>query len=144
MEKDRAYTLSQVAQHKSKKDCWFTINGRVLDVTKFLEEHPGGEELLIEYAGKDATKGFEAVGHSKEAHNLVSKFQVGYLQGYNIKQLDDHSDKQLPKGREMEAFVIKEDPKPGHKVLVEFFVPVLVAGLYFGYRCMTGAVYFGS
>jgi hypothetical protein len=26
---ERVFTLSQVAQHKSKKDCWFVVNGRV-------------------------------------------------------------------------------------------------------------------
>lgn len=27
------------------------------DVTKFLEEHPGGEEVVLETAGTDATEG---------------------------------------------------------------------------------------
>jgi cytochrome b involved in lipid metabolism len=26
---ERVFTLSQVAQHKSKKDCWLVVNGRV-------------------------------------------------------------------------------------------------------------------
>ena len=28
------------------------IDGLVVDVTKFLEDHPGGEEVLLEQAGK--------------------------------------------------------------------------------------------
>lgn len=118
---------------------------QVLDVTKFLEEHPGGEEVLMEYGGKDASKGFEAIGHSKEAYNLLPKFQVGRLQGHGNGDSGD-SDERLPKGngRKMEAHVLKDDPSPKHSILVEFVVPVLVAGIYFGYRCITGAVSFGS
>ncbi|KAJ6861884.1 hypothetical protein NC652_032077 [Populus alba x Populus x berolinensis] len=50
MSGQKTFTLSLVAQHRSKKDCWFVINGRVLDVTKFLDEHPAGGEVLVEVA----------------------------------------------------------------------------------------------
>lgn len=30
------FTAAQVAEHKTAKDCWITVNGRVFDVTKFL------------------------------------------------------------------------------------------------------------
>ncbi|MBA0775313.1 hypothetical protein Gotri_010467 [Gossypium trilobum] len=36
------------------KDCWLVIDGRALNVTRCLEEHPGGEEVLIESADADA------------------------------------------------------------------------------------------
>ncbi|XP_057468850.1 cytochrome b5-like [Actinidia eriantha] len=142
MEKQRVFTLSQVAQHKSKKDCWLIINGRVLDVTKFLEEHPGGEEVLLESAGKDATKDFNDIGHSQAAKNLLVKYQVGFLQGYVVQEGDSNvgadSSKEL-KPKEMKAFVIKEDPAPKYKVFIEFFVPMFVAIFFFGYRNLTGA-----
>merc|ERR1740121_3017910 len=35
------YTLEEVAKHTTKSDCWVVVNGEVLDVTKFLSEHPG-------------------------------------------------------------------------------------------------------
>nr|XP_048322594.1 cytochrome b5-like [Ziziphus jujuba var. spinosa] len=129
----------EVAQHKSKKDCWFVINGRVLDVTKFLEEHPGGEEVLLESAGKDATKDFEDIGHSKAAKHLLLKYQVGVLQGYKIQDVDDKDDASFKetKNKEMSAFVIKDDASPKYAAFLEFFVPLLVAGSYFGYRCLT-------
>ncbi|KAK2999197.1 hypothetical protein RJ639_022776 [Escallonia herrerae] len=147
MEKRQVFTLSQVAQHKSKKDCWFIINGRVLNVTKFLEEHPGGEEVLIESAGKDATKEFEDVGHSKAAKNLLLKYQVGYLQGYNIQEGGDAGDAasfKETKAREMTAFVVKDDPGTKYAAFVEFFVPILVASCFFGYRYISGAAQFSS
>ncbi|MCD7448421.1 hypothetical protein HAX54_041912 [Datura stramonium] len=137
----RIFTLSQVEQHKSKQDCWIIIHGRVLDVTKFLEEHPGGEEVLIESAGKDATKEFEDIGHSKAAKNFLFKHQIGYLQGYKIPDDDNLVTdffKEPIKAKEMEAYVIKEDPK--YQIFVEYFVPFLAAAFFLYYRYLTGAL----
>lgn len=112
-------------------------------MTKFLEEHPGGEEVLLESAGKDATKDFEDIGHSKAAKNLLLKYQVGVLQGYKIQDDADKDEtsfnsKDSKKG-EMSAFVIKDDATPKYAALLEVFVPLLVAGSYFGYTYLTKA-----
>ncbi|XP_057729037.1 cytochrome b5-like [Arachis stenosperma] len=132
---------TEINQHKSKKACWLVINGRVLGVTKFLEERPGGKEVLMELAGKDATKEFDAIGHRKGAQNLVLKHQVGVLQGATIEEVEakDHVADTESKNKEMSAFVIKEDPKSMSETLYEFFVPVLVGTFYFGYRLLTRA-----
>jgi cytochrome b involved in lipid metabolism len=45
--------------------CIITIHGQQYDVSSFLEEHPGGADILKDLHGKDATKDFEDVGHSK-------------------------------------------------------------------------------
>ncbi|PON54245.1 Nitrate reductase NADH dependent [Parasponia andersonii] len=139
MAEPRVFTLAQVAPHKSKYDCWIVINGRVLDVTKFLEEHPGGEEVLIELAGKDATRGFEDVGHSKAAQSLLLKYQVGVLQGYKIQDADKDVPLKDSRNKEMKAFVIKNDPVSKYAAFLDFFVPLLVAGSYFGYRFLSRA-----
>nr|AAF60299.1 cytochrome b5 DIF-F [Petunia x hybrida] len=149
MDKQRVFTLSQVAEHKSKQDCWIIINGRVVDVTKFLEEHPGGEEVLIESAGKDATKEFQDIGHSKATKNLLFKYQIGYLQGYKASDdselelnLVTDSIKEPNKAKEMKAYVIKEDPKPKYLTFVEYLLPFLAAAFYLYYRYLTGALQF--
>jgi cytochrome b involved in lipid metabolism len=111
----------------------------VLDVTKFLEEHPGGEEVILEVAGKDATKEFNDIGHSKAAQNLVLKYQVGVLEGAKVEKVDDMDfveDKES-KSKEMSAFVIKEDTSCKTATLLELFVPILFACIYFGYSVIT-------
>merc|ERR1711972_553747 len=55
------YTLEEVAKHTSKSDCWVVVNGEVLDVTKFLSEHPGGELAILTFAGKDASEEFNMI-----------------------------------------------------------------------------------
>ncbi|KAG0167500.1 hypothetical protein DFQ28_001707 [Apophysomyces sp. BC1034] len=51
----------EVSQHKSKDDLWLIIHGKVYDLTKFLPEHPGGQRILLKYAGQDATDAFEPI-----------------------------------------------------------------------------------
>merc|ERR1712151_283012 len=55
------YSLEEVAKHTSKTDCWVVVSGQVLDVTKFLGEHPGGELAILTFAGKDATEEFNMI-----------------------------------------------------------------------------------
>ncbi|ETE73847.1 Cytochrome b5 [Ophiophagus hannah] len=64
------YKLEEVQKHNHSQSTWIIINRRIYDLTKFLEEHPGGEEVLREQAGGDATESFEDVGHSTDARTL--------------------------------------------------------------------------
>lgn len=72
-------TLDEVKQHNSRDSVWFVIHNKVYDVTKFMEEHPGGEEVLLEQAGKNASEIFEDVSHSADAKDLMKTYLVGEL-----------------------------------------------------------------
>ncbi|XP_032627282.1 cytochrome b5 type B isoform X2 [Chelonoidis abingdonii] len=71
------FTLAEVAKRSSSREAWLVIHGRVYDVGRFLEEHPGGEEVLLEQAGKDATESFEDVGHSTDAREMLKEYFIG-------------------------------------------------------------------
>ncbi|XP_049574620.1 cytochrome b5 type B [Syngnathus scovelli] len=73
------YTLEDVQSHNMSNDTWLIIHDKVYDVTSFLEEHPGGEEVLLEQAGADATESFEDVGHSTDAREMLQQFYIGEL-----------------------------------------------------------------
>lgn len=45
----------------------------------FFSQHPGGEEVLLEQAGKDATEEFEDVGHSSDAREVMEKYKIGEI-----------------------------------------------------------------
>ena len=47
--------------------------------TAFLDDHPGGEEVLMDRAGDDATEDFEDVGHSNDARRTLEKYEIGEL-----------------------------------------------------------------
>merc|ERR1719218_29913 len=55
------YPMSEVAKHNSKESCWVVLDGKVLDVTNFLADHPGGELAILTFAGKDATEEFNMI-----------------------------------------------------------------------------------
>ncbi|XP_037947478.1 cytochrome b5 [Teleopsis dalmanni] len=78
-EEVKTYTRKQIAEHNTNKDTWIVIHNNVYDVTSFLNEHPGGEEVLIEQGGKDATENFEDVGHSSDAREMMKKYKIGEL-----------------------------------------------------------------
>jgi nitrate reductase (NAD(P)H) len=83
-----ACTEKEIRQHNNEKDCWIVIRGKVYDVTKYLTEHPGGEEVILEFAGSDATLQFDDIGHSKDAVKLLEKFEIGVCHDYdNTKKL---------------------------------------------------------
>uniref|UniRef100_A0A2K5R899 Cytochrome b5 n=1 Tax=Cebus imitator TaxID=2715852 RepID=A0A2K5R899_CEBIM len=73
------YTLEEIKKHNHSKSTWLILHHKVYDLTKFLEEHPGGEEVLREQAGGDATENFEDVGHSTDARELSKTYIIGEL-----------------------------------------------------------------
>ncbi|KAH8272241.1 hypothetical protein KR044_013158 [Drosophila immigrans] len=79
-------SLATVKEHNKPNDLWIVIDNKVYDVTKFLLEHPGGEDSLTAVAGTDATKDFNDVGHSSEAREMLKKFYVGNLAASDIKK----------------------------------------------------------
>merc|ERR1712013_958621 len=56
-----AYTMEEVAKHNQKGDVWVVLSGRVLNVSSFLSQHPGGELAILTFAGKDATAEFDMI-----------------------------------------------------------------------------------
>lgn len=37
------------------------IHGKVYDLTEFLPSHPGGQKIILKYAGQDATDAFDPI-----------------------------------------------------------------------------------
>ncbi|ORY07127.1 cytochrome b5 [Basidiobolus meristosporus CBS 931.73] len=75
----KTISAEELTTHATKSDIWLAIDGKVYDVTKFLDEHPGGEEVILEQAGLDATEAFVDVGHSEDARNMLTDMLVGEM-----------------------------------------------------------------
>ncbi|KAL2918377.1 hypothetical protein HK105_201777 [Polyrhizophydium stewartii] len=78
----KTITTDELARHNKETDCWIAVRGRVMDITRFLDIHPGGKRILLTVAGKDATVEFE---RHHEANIVLAKyadkFTVGFLPG---------------------------------------------------------------
>jgi len=75
---------TELAKHNTPEDCWVCVDGRVYDVTKFLSQHPGGEKILYDVAGTDATKQFFEVHRLDVLKKLGPKLLVGDLEGGKV------------------------------------------------------------
>lgn len=76
----KTFTLDEVAKHKTEDSVWFVIDAVVYDVSDFLDAHPGGEAVLRQVAGKDATVDF----YNLHRHEVLVKYAdlaVGTVQG---------------------------------------------------------------
>lgn len=76
----RIFTLEDVAEHHTATSCWVTRNGKVYDVTNFLPDHPGGDDLILKYAGKDigdVMKDASEHEHSEAAYDMLDDFVIG-------------------------------------------------------------------
>ncbi|PRT54866.1 Ceramide very long chain fatty acid hydroxylase SCS7 [Wickerhamiella sorbophila] len=55
---------------------------RIFDVTNFVADHPGGEELITEYQGKEITevmKDRDSHAHSDSAYEMLEDYFIGTL-----------------------------------------------------------------
>ncbi|PWW76300.1 hypothetical protein C7212DRAFT_358047 [Tuber magnatum] len=104
------YTLEDIAAHANPKDCWILIKGTVYDVTKFLPQHPGGAEVILSYAGADATGAYESFHPS----SLLETPPPGF------KSLGPLSPSDLPISRNLELEV-KRPPKPPLHTIINTF-----------------------
>lgn len=75
----------EIAKHNVTSDCWMIIEGNVYNLTSFLNEHPGGINIMTPYCGKDGTKAYQTKDknppskHSKTADALLPKYLIGKL-----------------------------------------------------------------
>ncbi|EMC92161.1 hypothetical protein BAUCODRAFT_77775 [Baudoinia panamericana UAMH 10762] len=77
-------TLPQadVASHNTAESCYVTVGTKVYDVTDFLEDHPGTDELILKYAGKDVKKAMEdpmSHPHSGAAWEMLDEYLIGFV-----------------------------------------------------------------
>jgi len=101
MSEKQVYRLAEVKQlAEDKSKCIMIINNHVYDITRFLDEvwkqrscfwlsylfllqHPGGDEVLKEQHGLDASNAFEDVGHSNDAREQMQQYEIGQLHSVN-------------------------------------------------------------
>ncbi|KAK8845572.1 hypothetical protein IAR55_006287 [Kwoniella newhampshirensis] len=80
----KIYSLAEVARHNTRSSTLVTYSGKVYDLTPFLADHPGGDDIVLEYAGKDigAVMSDESQHvHSRAAYEMMEEFEVGELGG---------------------------------------------------------------
>ena len=54
---DKEFSMEEVKKHNKKDDLWIVVKGLVLDLSNWVDEHPGGPQALFSHMGRDATEG---------------------------------------------------------------------------------------
>ncbi|XP_019878717.2 cytochrome b5-like [Aethina tumida] len=105
-EEIKKFSLAEIANNNGKDTdrTWIIYKDSVYDVTDYLEEHPGGGDLITEWAGKDATKAFDDFGHSGDAKREMKKYKIGEVNDDERKQKGKaKSEKTESKGPKVET-----------------------------------------
>ena len=123
---------------------------QVYDVTSFMDDHPGGDEVMVSstgtntnyivtnqivwqisenqqfteelcFAGKDATNDFEDVGHSETARNMLDKYYIGDVDPLTFKATyAPVLARKAPTDDNRAGFMVK---------ILQLLVPIVILGL---------------
>ncbi|TFK43850.1 cytochrome b5-like heme/steroid binding domain-containing protein [Crucibulum laeve] len=128
MSANKIVTLDELRANKSKDKFYILIHEKVYDVTKFMDEHPGGDEVILAEGGQDATEAFEDVGHSDEARALLPGMLVGdFEKGSGLKLKSGAAAAQASR--------VAGAVEQGSNLM--YFVPLGLLGGYFAWRYYT-------
>jgi predicted heme/steroid binding protein len=83
----RAYTLSELAQHRYVDDCWIAVDGSVYDITEHVAHHPSWEHggistvlSILAHAGSECSAEFHDIHRPyPAAHRQLRAFYIGEL-----------------------------------------------------------------
>ena len=76
------FTKADVLKKRDEGLCYIVVRNKVYDVTDFLEEHPGGAEIITDINAGDfeqQTFDFDEAEHSEEAMEDLEEFYKGDL-----------------------------------------------------------------
>ena len=72
-------SINDINDSINDNKCIVVINNNVYNITEYLRKHPGGEDILLNLNGKDATDEFNDIGHSRSAIKLLEKYKIGTI-----------------------------------------------------------------
>ncbi|KAF2754190.1 Flavocytochrome c [Pseudovirgaria hyperparasitica] len=81
---EREISLEEVAKHNKKDDLWIAVKGIVLDLTEWVDEHPGGPQALYSHMGKDASEEFEMLHDDEVIPKYAPEIVIGRVKGQKI------------------------------------------------------------
>jgi flavocytochrome c len=81
---DKEFSLEEVAKHNKKDDLWIAVKGVVLDLTNWVNEHPGGPQALYSHMGRDATEEFEMLHDDEVIPKYAPEVVIGKVKGQKV------------------------------------------------------------
>lgn len=92
-----------------------------------MDDHPGGDDVLLTATGKDATDDFEDVGHSDDAREMMKKYFIGEIDSSTLPAAPKYT---LPTPTTPSA----GDQGSGIWKILQFLLPLLILGAALAFR----------
>ena len=76
----KRYTVDDVGRHHRTDDAWVIVDRRVYDITTFLNDHPGGLDVLRDHLGHDVSsimRDESSHQHTGPAFELLEEYCIG-------------------------------------------------------------------
>lgn len=87
----------EVVRRNEAGDVWLVMQGMVLDITRWVPEHPGGSVLIVQEAlNVDCTVMFEIYHSSRQSFRYLKQFYIGELAEHDRAAVPDSSEKPSP------------------------------------------------
>lgn len=71
--------MAEVAEHHTKESCWLVYENKVLDVTNYLDKHPGGWKVMLRLGGKDCTDEIRAFHYDWVINSRLKTLVIGIV-----------------------------------------------------------------
>ncbi|KAL2357653.1 FAD binding domain-containing protein [Cryomyces antarcticus] len=82
---DKEFDMEEIKKHNKKEDLWIAVKGVVMDVTNWVDEHPGGPEALFTHMGEDATEEFEMLHDDEVIPKYAAGIVIGRVKGQEVR-----------------------------------------------------------
>ncbi|KAI0347090.1 hypothetical protein BDW22DRAFT_1425165 [Trametopsis cervina] len=91
----RYISYDEVLKHNTADSCWVIIDGQVYDATSVLRWHPAGPQVILNLAGKDATKHFVPIHPPNTLSHLPAEAHLGPIDPETVpKDLFEETDEE--------------------------------------------------
>mmetsp|Transcript_1446 Transcript_1446/g.4297 ORF Transcript_1446/g.4297 Transcript_1446/m.4297 type:complete len:120 (-) Transcript_1446:256-615(-) len=74
-----SFTRAEVARHDQPEDAWIIVEGKVYDITGYIDDHPGGAAIMNNL-GADNTKAvLHGPQHPETVRDILAMHVIGDL-----------------------------------------------------------------
>lgn len=77
-----SYKWAEIERHSKLSDAWIVLDNKVYNITDWISKHPGGQNMILQELGRDATVIFETAhfDSSRDARlNVLKPYFIGDL-----------------------------------------------------------------
>lgn len=84
----RTFTREEVKKNNTEDSLWIIVDHKVYDMTDYVDAHPGGNVVLQQVAGEDATGAFYNLHRHEVLQTVGTSLCIGTIEGEKPEVID--------------------------------------------------------